>query len=173
MKPQKAYTTHMSTLLVAIQATEGKVIEFGGGPSSTPFLHWICKAGNRKLTTYESNQAYYEYEHKFTSPLHRIIKVDDWDEVPIEHAGVVFIDHHPSERRLVDTLRFKEVADLIVIHDTERQNDDQYRNEEIWPHFKYVFHWKDARPWTSIVSNVIDVTNFGERYKYICKPYGV
>lgn len=168
MKPRKNYTTHISTLLVAIQATEGKVIELGGGQSSTPFLHWVCKAGERKLITYDDNQEYYEYEYGFKSPLHAVKKVENWDDVPVEPCGVLFVDHHPSYRRSIDAIRFKDVADLVVIHDTER-DDENYRNSEIWPHFKYHYTYKDARPWTSIVSNKIDVTNFGERYKLICQ----
>jgi hypothetical protein len=168
MKPRKNYTTHISTLLVALQATTGKVIELGGGQSSTPFLHWVCKAAGRKLISYENHPAYYEYEHTFTSPMHRVIKVDDWDEVPVEPVGVVFIDHHPSERRHVDAIRFKDAADLVVVHDTERQNEN-YNNDEIFANFKYHYTYKDTRPWTSIVSNKIDVSNFGERYKLICE----
>lgn len=165
MKPRKNYTTHISTLMVALQATTGKVIEVGGGQSSTPFLHWICKTQRRKLITYENHPAYYEYARTFKSPLHRIVKIDDWDDMVIEPAGVVFIDHHPSYRRSIDAIRFKD-ADLVVIHDTER-DDENYRNSDIWPHFKYRYDWKEARPWTTIVSNKIDVTNFGDRYHAI------
>lgn len=168
MKPRKNYTTHISTLMVAIQATEGLVIELGGGQSSTPFLHWILKAGRRMLYTYDDNQAYYEYAKSFQSPLHRIRKVDDWDDVPVEEAGVVFVDHHPSYRRSIDAIRFKDAADLVVIHDTER-DDENYRNSDIWPHFKYRYDFTEARPWTTIVSNKIDVTTFGDRYIDICK----
>jgi hypothetical protein len=166
MKPSKAFTTHISTLLVALQATKGKVIEFGGGPSSTPFLHWVCKAADRKLVTYESHPKYYEYEHTFTSPMHRIIKIDNWDDVVEEPVGVVFVDHHPSERRRIEAIRFKDLADIVVVHDTERTGEP-YGNEEIMKHFKYQYTYKATRPWTSILSNKIDVTNFGERYKNI------
>lgn len=156
MKPSKEYTTHMPTLLVALKATTGLVVEVGGGQSSTPFLHWMCKLGNRKLITYESDLNYYNYERKFQSTLHRVRKIEDWDDMKIEEAGVVFIDHHPSSRRSVDAIRFKD-AQIVVIHDTER-DDENYRNSEIWPHFKYQYTYKDARPWTTMVSNSIDVS---------------
>ena len=167
MKPKKNYTTHISTLLVALKATTGLVIEVGGGQSSTPFLHWVCKAGRRKLITYENHPAYFDYAYSFKSPLHSIRKIENWDDMPIEKAGVVFIDHHPSERRSIDAIRFKDVADLVVIHDTERESE-KYRNSDIWPHFKYKFTFTETRPWTTIVSNTIDVTNFADKYKEIC-----
>jgi hypothetical protein len=94
--------------------------------------------------------------------------VDNWDDVKVEPCGVVFIDHHPSGRRSIDAIRFKDAAQLVVIHDTER-DDENYRNRDIWPHFKYRFDYKDATPWTSIVSNTIDLTNFAERYPLICQ----
>lgn len=166
MKPRKNYTTHISTLMVALQATTGTVIEVGGGQSSTPFLHWICKAQRRKLITYENHPAYYEYARSFKSPLHSIRKIEDWDDMKIEKAGVVFIDHHPSERRSVDAIRFKDHADIVVIHDTER-DDEKYKVKEIWPHFKYRYDWTECRPWTTMVSNTIDVTGFGSKYQEI------
>lgn len=168
MKPRKNYTTHTSTLLVALQATDGKVIELGGGQSSTPFLHWVCKAADRKLISYENHPDYYEYERSFKSPMHRIVFVEDWDDVPVEPCGVVFVDHHPSERRAVEAVRFKDAADLIVMHDTEREGP-KYADPEMWKHFKYVYTYKATRPWTSIMSNKIDVTNFADRYPLIGK----
>jgi hypothetical protein len=152
--------------MVALQATKGLVIEVGGGQSSTPFLHWICKAQGRKLITYENHPEYFAYAKSFQSDLHVARLIEDWDDMPIQDAGVVFIDHHPSGRRSIDTIRFKDHADLVVIHDTER-DDENYRNSDIWPHFKYRFDFKEARPWTTIVSNKIDVTNFGSKYSEI------
>ena len=172
MKPRKNYTTHISTLLVALQATDGLVIELGGGQASTPFLHWVCKASKRKLISYENHPEYYEYERTFQSPLHRIRWVDDWDSVPVQEAGVVFVDHHPSERRSVEAIRFKDHADLIVIHDTEREGK-KYADPEMWKHFKYQYTYKDTRPWTSIVSNKIDVTNFDKNYENIAKKHAI
>lgn len=166
MKPRKSYTTHISTLLVALQATTGTVIEVGGGQSSTPFLHWVCKASGRKLITYENHPAYYEYARTFKSHLHSIRRIDDWDDMKIEGAGVVFIDHHPSQRRHIDAIRFKDSADIVVIHDTER-DDENYRNREIWEHFKFRYDYTDTRPWTTMVSNHIDVSTFGDRYRLI------
>lgn len=166
MKPTKQYTTHISTLLAALRMTNGLVIELGGGQSSTPFLHWVCKAQRRKLLTYENHDAYYNYCRKFQSKDHRIRKVDDWDDIPAQECAVVFVDLHPSSMRHVMANRFKDHADLVVVHDTER-DDDNYRNREIWPNFKYRYDFTEARPWTSVVSNKIDLTFFEDEYRKI------
>ena len=146
----------MTLLIKALAATEGTVVEVGGGVFSTPLLHWLCKMQDRRLITYENEQQYYDFSREFQSRQHSIRLIKDWDEMDFKsHRGVVFIDHHPEARRGLDALRFKD-ADIIVMHDTERP--EKYNYDGVWEHFKYVYHWKDGKPWTSMVSNKIDVT---------------
>ena len=152
----KRWTTHMGVLVRVLLASGGDVIEMGTGPSSTPLLHWVCKDMNRKLISYENNTNYYQYARQFRSGLHRIIFVNNWDEIDVKtHRGVVFIDHAPTERRKVDIIRFKNSADYVVIHDTEAES--QY--SDIWQHFIHVYTWKRCRPWVSVVSNFKNLSN--------------
>lgn len=153
----KDYTTHISMLVKILLASEGDVIECGGGVFSTPLLHWICKMQNRKLVTYEEDPDYYAFEKQFQSRQHRIRFVKNWDDIKIpKRAGMVFIDHHPPKRRMIELQRFKNHADYIVIHDTERVSR-QYNLPEVFAQFKYRLDWKDCRPWTSVVSNFNDL----------------
>lgn len=154
----KNYTTHIGMLVKVLLASEGTVIECGGGIFSTPLLHWICKFQRRKLITYEHHLAYYAFERQFQSHLHSIRFVKNWDEIDTDtHVGMVFIDHHPPERRMIETLRFKDSADFIVIHDTERVSRE-YNREEVFEQFKYRHDWKECRPWTSVFSNYKDLS---------------
>lgn len=154
---KKAYTTHMGILVKVLSISEGDVIELGTGPFSTPLLHWICKDMGRKLISYETDPDYYNYARQYRSPLHRIRQVPNWDEVDATtHRGVVFIDHNPVERRAIDTIRFKDSADYILIHDTSNVN----YFSSIWLHFKYSFTWKECHPWVSVVSNFKDLSLF-------------
>lgn len=151
----KAWTTHMGILVKVLFTSDGDVVELGAGPNSTPLLHWVCKDMNRRLISYENNPEYYDYARQFRSGLHRIVFVKNWDEVDAAtRSGVVFIDHAPSPRRAVDAVRFKDSADYIVMHDTEAEK--YYR--EAWPHFKYIYTWKESRPWVSVVSNFKDLS---------------
>lgn len=152
----KSWTTHMGVLVKVLLASDGDVVEMGTGPASTPLLHWVCKDMNRRLISYENNTEFYNYARQYRSRLHRIIFVKDWDEVDAKtHRSVVFIDHAPSERRQVDAIRFKNSADYIIIHDT--QAESVYAN--VWQHFKYIYTWRQCRPWVSIVSNFKDLSN--------------
>lgn len=154
----KNYTTHMGMLLMVLFNSKGPVIELGGGPFSTPLLHWVCKMQDRELITYENEPDYYAFERQFQSRQHRIRFVENWDDIEIpEHVGMVFVDHHPPERRMIETLRFKDVADFIVIHDSERVAIT-YNRPEVYDQFKHRFDWKECKPWCSVLSNFKDLS---------------
>jgi hypothetical protein len=153
----KSYTTHIGVLVKALQISEGDVIELGTGLYSTPLLHWVCKAMGRHLTSYEDSQEYYDYAKRFRSGRHKVIHVKNWDDIDATpHRGLVFIDHI-GERRTPDAIRFKNSADYIVIHDTNAERHYGYQN--MWPHFKYIYTWKECRPWVSVVSNLKDLSD--------------
>lgn len=155
----KDWTTHMSVLIKAIQCSKGTVAEVGAGPFSTPLLHWLCKEMKRQLVTYENDEMYYNYARAFQSPLHKIRRIENWDRMDFNtHWGLVFIDHHPNERRGVDVINFKDMADYIVMHDTNQ--DVKYGFDKAWEHFKYKYTWKECKPWVSVVSNFKDLSNF-------------
>ena len=147
----KNWTTHMTCLLKVMEHSSGQVLEIGGGPFSTPLLHWVCKMQGRKLITYENEPTFYKLCKGFQSNLHRVRFIENWNDIPLENYGVVFIDHHPDERRVVDLIRFKDHADYLVMHDTEKE--EKYKLKQAYPLFKYMFVWKEAKPWTSVFSN--------------------
>lgn len=149
----KNYTTHIEMLVRTLNASEGLVIECGGGIFSTPLLHWLCKQQGRELISYEQDKTYYDFEKTFQSNLHRIRFVEDWDKIEIpKHVGMVFIDHHPPERRMIETERFKDAADFVVIHDSERVSRE-YNRPEVYEMFKYRHDWTKCKPWTTVLSN--------------------
>lgn len=153
----KPWTTHMGILVKVLQVSEGDVVEFGAGPSSTPLLHWVCKDLNRKLISYENDQEYYNYARQYRSSLHKIYFVTDWNELSTEtHRGVLFIDHHPFSRRWEDAIKFKNSVDYLVMHDTESQRNFV----KVIPNFKSIYIWKECRPWVSVLSNFKDLSGF-------------
>ncbi len=150
----KQMSTHTPTLIKAVMATKGDVCEMGAGFSSTSLLHWICQG--RKLITYENDKDYLRFAKKFQTDDHRIrgMKRVDFDH----HWSVVLIDHSRRDNnRGSDAIKFKN-ADLIVLHDTEEST--HYGYDKVFPLFKYRYDWKGCYPWTSVVSNVIDVTKW-------------
>ncbi|KKR28419.1 MAG: hypothetical protein UT61_C0050G0003 [Candidatus Woesebacteria bacterium GW2011_GWA1_39_8] len=156
----KEWSSHFTLLIKAILASKGPVVEVGAGFFSTPLLHWLCKSLDKKLVTYENTQEFYDFAKRFQSPLHKIKFIENWDAMDFETRwGVVFIDHHPPERRGVDVINFKDTADYIVIHDTN-DSENKYNYQMAWPHFKYRYDWVAYKPWASVVSNTVDVSKW-------------
>jgi hypothetical protein len=150
--------THIPLLVRVFDLSEGDVLEIGTGYFSTLILRWLAHMYKRHVYSYENNPNWYQKVIKGNTQYHTQILVDSWDKLPVDkHWGLVFIDHSPPARRIVEIERFAKRADYIVIHDTEPEHDSGYHFSKIWPLFKYVYHWKKLFQWTSVVSNFKDL----------------
>jgi hypothetical protein len=164
--------THMPVLLTAAANTKGPILEFGCGDFSTVLLHSICSVNKRYILSLESDkkwlQNFLDLErswHKFMYiPLfdeNNKMNPEIWNLVPNDqHWGLVFIDHHPGERRAIDIQRFANKADVIVIHDTSKRLEHYYKYEPTISSFKYKFVYERYERTTTIVSNSINVELF-------------
>jgi len=156
--------THMPVLVTAVMNTNGPVLELGCGDYSTPLLHAICMAQNRYLLTTESDKQWQslfldldiENRHDF-----RLVKnFDDWDNVGGDkHWSVIFIDHAPYNRRILDIKRLRNNTEIFVIHDAEQPG---YGYEPYVSSFKYKFVYKRYKHQTMIVSDTINVAKLFE-----------
>lgn len=155
--------THLPLLVRMFDKTEGDVLEMGTGNYSTPILIWLCEMSGRTLYSYESRASWYEKAKRQPSPFHKVIFCDNWATADIErHWGLAFIDHSPGRERHTDIKRLANLADIIVIHDTEPESEKFFRyRSKVFPLFKYRFDFTKYRPWTSAVSNFIDVSKIG------------
>jgi len=159
-KDNSVLATHVPLLIRAFDVSEGDVLEVGTGWFSTLILHWMAHISKRMVYSYESKDHWYRRARRYNSEYHKIIKVNNWDELPVDkHWGLVFIDHSPESRRNVEVKRFANSADYIVIHDTQPEDDEKYQFSKIWDLFKYKYDWKKSKPWTTVVSNIKDLKN--------------
>lgn len=148
---------HRILLWNALLLTEGKVIEFGSGFGSTPYLRKFCKENGREFESYDSNKEWAEKTNAFL--------VTDWEALKIENIDVLFLDHAPGERRQFDLVKYKDIARIIVIHDTEPTGQGDYRVRQHFDKFKYVQEVKSinheetqAGCWATILSNYVDLS---------------
>lgn len=172
---QSTYGTHIVPLLISVLNTTGTVIELGMGDFSTPLLHEICKLNKRKLISAETSNTWMTRYDDLKSPFHIFKHVpvyknenDDsdpksylWDEIGKDEddIGVVFVDNRPGERRKDDIRRFANRAKIVVVHDTEAPS---YEYETVFSLFKYRFDYRKYIPYTTVVSNYIDVNTIFE-----------
>lgn len=104
---------------------------------------------------------YYEAFKQFASKLHTIELVTDWNSAPIERPwDVVLVDHSPDYRRKDDVRRLAPWAKYIIIHDACGRDDRHYHYTEIYPLFKSIYTFDIERPYTKVLSNLVDLADF-------------
>ena len=157
------YGTHITPLIAAVLATKGNVYEFGMGDYSTPLLHELIRyqrlnGSKRLLISYESEPDWFENFTDLEQNWHLLALKKSWDDIYPDglKCAVVFIDHAPAEQRVKDILKFKDVTEIFVVHDTDKMN--YYGYEAAFAQFKYRFTYERYRKSTTLLSNTIDVT---------------
>jgi len=156
------YGTHITPLIAAVLETEGDVIELGMGDYSTPLLHEIVKYQrsvgiNRNLFSYENHREWLNNFIDLENAYHHITFVNKWENISLIKCSVVFIDHAPAERRIIDIERWRHHADIIVVHDTDKLK--YYGYEPILSSFKYRNTYERYAKSTTIVSDRININN--------------
>jgi len=148
---------HRILLWEALQLTTGKVVEFGSGHGSTPYLRKFCEENNREFQSYDNNKAW--------SDQTGATLIEDWEALNITNVDLLFLDHAAGERRKFDLVKYKDIARIIVIHDTEPTGAGDYQVRQHFDKFKYCQEVKSinydetkAGCWATILSNHIDLS---------------
>jgi hypothetical protein len=162
------YGSHLLVLLQAAFKTYGPILELGCGVFSTSLLHQICLLEKRQLVSVENDKQVYTWAKKRYSSealYHRELHlVSNWDDAPIDRPwDVVLVDHSPSERRVVDIERLANLAQYLVVHDTDRGFNRRYRYDKVFPLFRYQLKWDAVSPHTTVLSNFRPLDTFWER----------
>ena len=141
-------------------STKGDVIELGTGDYSTPVLHEILKNTGRKIFSFDSDLGWLDFFTDLRTENHSIELIKNWDNLQIKKCGVVFVDHAPALRRIIEIERFRDFADIIVVHDTEKVK--YYNYEPVLSSFKYRCDYERYIKKTTLLSDKIDVTKIFE-----------
>lgn len=159
------YETHLHALAIALMQTgTGDVLELGSGDCSTVFLHNACRVQRRYLMTMETNEEWLAKIAALAWENHDLRLIDrSWEGFDWSRKwSVVLVDHAPGEHRHIAIDNLKDNVGVMVVHDTENAPAADYRYEKVFPKFKYVYDWKLLRPWTTLLSNSIDVREWFE-----------
>ncbi len=149
------YATHQPVLIACMHLSKGPVLELGCGDGSTLLLHSMCGLTKRNLVTLETDFKWMNSFVDLRRKWHKIKPVDKWlglSEYDVKW-GLVLVDHSVANQRgrTIDELK----ADVIVAHDSHSGN---CRYEVRFKKYKYRYDYKKLRPWTTAVSNVIDLS---------------
>ena len=156
---ESGYGSHKLALLAAsilTSQTGGPSMEMGCGYHSTLLLHQILvNEQKRYLLSTDTDQEWLQkFENNMTSNLHEfrhIKQTSDWDEIGNDRSrwSIIFVDHKPGERRVVDIIRLENVTDLMIIHDTETAS---YNYEKGLSRYPYRYRYKYLGTNTDVVS---------------------
>lgn len=160
-----AYATHLPLLAACVHRTRGPVLELGSGDYSTPLLHALCSRSieseaPRTVVTLDSDAVWLARYDDLRTPWHAIELVTDWaarDFRVVERAracadriwSVAFVDHSPGEQRVASIERLRNLAQWIVVHDTEAAC---YGYEPLLSSFKYRYDDRRQSTWTTVLS---------------------
>lgn len=169
--PMDPWGSHLPVLMACAAHTTGPVLELGCGDFSTPILHTVCRG--RKLVSLENDPEFIKTYLDLRTADHEIALVPTWNtQHPdllkiLEHPwDLAFVDQHPCAYRgpFIEILRKN--TKLIVAHDTEPVHADLYGYEPLLSTFKYRLDYNrfpfPPCPWTSAVSDHLDVREFFE-----------
>jgi len=163
MKFHSHYCSFIPVLIKTVLATNGDVLEMGTGIYSTPLLHWMCSPHGRNLVSYENSEKSLLVfgTRSFEDEFHKVFLVEDWDSIDIQKDwDVVLIDHAPAERRKVDAIKVADHAKYVILHDSDGRLNKHYGYNEVYPHFRYRFDFCYQRPYTTVLSNLVDLRDF-------------
>ena len=94
--------------------------------------------------------------------------------------GLVLVDHLIAESRYLNMIKFSEVANIVIGHDAEKNNENYYHYEQmkVRDKFKYACKYsiydetKKSYISTLILSNFIDVRKLETIFEKIQTDYG-
>lgn len=156
---RKQWGSHLPVLIRAMELTNGPVLELGSGLYSTPFLHWECLRKGRRLVTLESEEDWFRLVEQYKTEWHDVKFVRDWDKEDVDYKWSVVLVDHVGERRGKDMLRIRG-AQIIVVHDAEGKYLKEYGIEKASKEFVWKWRYKEARPFTMVVSNTWNLSGF-------------
>lgn len=168
------YFTHCPLLAKCILNTKGPILEIGTGIYSGIFIDFL--ATNRKIISTETDINWLNVvKENCKNDLHQFVWIDcdndnkkyntQMDSFKKQYKdiySIVFIDHGLISERLSDILRFRDISELIIVHDssyTENVEHDAitYKYNETIKTFKYKYEYKILWPYTCVMSDLNDL----------------
>jgi hypothetical protein len=152
------YATHLPVLATCIANTKGPVLELGSGEYSTPLIHMMCK--DRVVVSTDHDHEWLD-KHTLNPKLPHSFRLVPRDyhkretlELAKQNWGVVFVDHIHADYRASDVMAFREMAEIIVVHDTiwESEELDYCMINGVLDKFEYKWEHRRSRPYTSAFS---------------------
>lgn len=163
------YDSHRPLLYLALKNTYGMVFEAGMGFGSTLLISEYC-GKKRRFESFETNKEWFEKikkeysESEGSTGLHYCkdyFKAIDNEILHRGNPGLLFIDCAPGEIRKDLIKKYQDIADIIMVHDTEEGAQNIYGIRDALNSFKFrLDYYPKSEPGTTALSNTINVTQW-------------
>lgn len=147
------YESHLPMLLLALQISQGDVVELGCGAGSTMLLRRWCAKNKRYFVSFDNDE-------DWALQMNSIFLLDWESEAWQQPCGLLFIDHSPGEHRAEALRLMAAKAQVVVIHDSEEGGLGAYNLDFSMYRFRLNFNRIGIGAGTTIASNTIDVTQY-------------
>ena len=165
------YGSHQFLLIDILKRTSNPILELGSGDYSTQQIHNLSE--KRKVVTIDDSDWWIKRYLKLQDKYHRFYfmnndQLEKFYREDNENWGLVFIDSGTWEQRTSALVKYKDVADYIILHDcdymvghkifgTTDKNGLRIYNDlfRYWIEFN-LRHKRDSPP-TLLGSNKIDL----------------
>lgn len=164
-KRMNAFSTHQPVLIHLLNTIkEGDVLEFGVGWHSTPIMHLICGLQGRNLLSVDTDKTWFDLFIEYRSPWHKLVLsapkpiFKGVDRMFDRHYSIAFVDAAPAEIRQPVIERIKDIADYVIVHDSEgliEGRSDVYAYD--FSMYKHILHFRPMNPATSVLSNLDEI----------------
>jgi len=163
------YSTHLPALTLAVQLTEGSVLDLGGGIFSTFILHDMLYSTNRFLLTVDDSANWMGNFHGMENKFHQFRHVTnlkglfktigkEWD--------VALIDYGTYKGRLFCLKELLPYAKIIILHDYGDENSDSQWEahgvslkdvQDAVNEVEYKTLFNAQAPYTAVLSNFVNI----------------
>ncbi len=127
------YDSHRPMLWMALEHTDGLVVELGCGFGSTPVLYEHCLSF-RPFVSFETNPSW--AVEKLMEGI--VCPVKSYHEIETDDPiSILFIDSAPGEERALLADEYRNKAQILIVHDTEPGAEAVYRIQETLASFPY------------------------------------
>lgn len=143
----EGFGTHIPLLASVIaKAGPGAVFEVGTGHASAPLVSEMCKSSDRDWWVYDTDEQWIE----LVKDLGSFTRMQDGN---VPKCAVAFVDCVGWDR-LKWIRRLRDVAEFIVVHDTDNPAGDLREMNACLDTFTYRYDYTVMTPWTSVVSMI-------------------
>ena len=121
------YGSHRLVLAEVLKRTTKPILELGAGDFSTPLIHIETKS--KKIVTIDDSKMWLSKFWRLETDWHKLMVLDEEETMEFYKKdnvkwGLVFIDNSTWELRFAAIMKYKDIADYIILHDCNYYPDN-------------------------------------------------